>query len=471
MLHRASFLGVLLILVGCGSGVDVTPVNVATSEPASQSTIIRDSGAADIAIGLAFSGGGTRAAAFAYGVLVELAATPANSHYRRRSLAEAVDLVTGVSGGSIAAAYFALKGIPGLADLRENFLLHDVEAELNTNINLPNLITAWRFGGVNDRQGMPRWLDANLFHGATFGTLESSNGPTLLINASDVYNRVPFVFSVETFNALCSSLKDYPLADAVAASAAVPIAFTPVILASHSEACDYQPTRALEQVLESSTPQLGLRATADAFKRYRDPSVMRYVKLLDGGIADNFGLQGLILSRAAAANAYRPLTEARAVKLRHFVFLVVDAGRSPRGDWALQILGPSGRELVGAAIDTAIDTNMRQSFDKLRLIMDNWRHELITWRCGLSSSEVLRLRGGAAGWNCSDISMDLGIVDFRGVGPEERRELDGVPTSLSLPAEQVDLVIDAGRVALRNNPAFKTLLRSSQAGERVSAGQ
>jgi NTE family protein len=464
MFRQLPVFAVLSMLTGCASSVDVMPVNLATSEQISQSSVIRESGFDDIVLGLAFSGGGTRAAAFAYGVLAELAATPAAGRRGGRGLADGVDLVTGVSGGSIMAAYFALKGPRGLNDFREKFLLHDVEAELNTSISLPNLITAWSFGGVNDRQGLPRWLDANLFHGATFGSLDARSGPTLLINASDIYNRVPFVFTNETFNALCSSLDAYPLADAVAASAAVPIAFAPVVLATHPEACSYRTPHWAERALESATPPLGLRALADAVQRYRDPNVMRYVKLLDGGITDNFGLQGLLLSRTAATSPYRPLTAARAARLRRFTFLVVDAGRGPRGDWAKELLGPSGPVLVGAAIDSAIDVNVRQSFDKLRLVMDDWRRELITWRCGLSPADVVRLRGSLAGWNCSDVSMNIGVIDFRGLGAEAQRNLDAVPTRLSLPAEQVDLVIDAGRAALRNAPAYQALLRSGAAG-------
>ncbi|MDJ1158694.1 patatin-like phospholipase family protein [Chelatococcus sp. SYSU_G07232] len=305
-------------LVGCASVVDVEPVNIATSVLPKQSPIIGDAGSDDMVLGLAFSGGGTRAAAFAHGVLEELEATRIG---RGRSLVETVDVVSGVSGGSVTAAYFALKGRAALADFRERFPLRNVVADLKTDIDLANILTAWRYGVVNDRKGLPRWLDANLFDGATFGTLGARPGLTLLVNASDIYNRIPFVFSYETFNALCSDLDRYPLADAVAASAAVPVAFTPVVLRSYPQACDYATPFWMERTLAATDPaSLGLRALAEGLKRYRDAEVMRYVKLVDGGVTDNFGLQGFILSRAAAKNAYRPPTPGRAVRLRRFVF-------------------------------------------------------------------------------------------------------------------------------------------------------
>ena len=85
----------------------------------------------DTAVALAFSGGGTRAAAFAYGVLRGLKDTPTNDG---KNYLEQVVFVSGVSGGSVTAAYFGLKGTSEFADLRERFLLRDAEAELNTNV-------------------------------------------------------------------------------------------------------------------------------------------------------------------------------------------------------------------------------------------------------------------------------------------------------------------------------------------------
>ncbi len=55
-------------------------------------------------IGLAISGGGSRAANFGAAVMLELA---------ERELLQKVDFISSVSGGSIAAAYYALDGYPG----------------------------------------------------------------------------------------------------------------------------------------------------------------------------------------------------------------------------------------------------------------------------------------------------------------------------------------------------------------------
>ena len=60
---------------------------------------------------LAFSGGGTRAAAFSYGVLEALRDTEVINHNgRRERLLDSVDVITGVSGGSFTALSYGLYG-------------------------------------------------------------------------------------------------------------------------------------------------------------------------------------------------------------------------------------------------------------------------------------------------------------------------------------------------------------------------
>jgi NTE family protein len=80
---------------------------------------------------LAFSGGGTRAAAFSYGVLEalrDIEVTTANG--RKTRLLDEVDLITGVSGGSFTALGYGLYG-DRLFDLFENnFLKRDVQRTL-----------------------------------------------------------------------------------------------------------------------------------------------------------------------------------------------------------------------------------------------------------------------------------------------------------------------------------------------------
>ena len=311
----------------------------------------------DLLIGLAFSGGGTRAAAFSYGVLAEFEGSEARPTKGNPTLLDRIDYVSGVSGGAVTAAYFGLKGRAALSDFRERFLLRDAEESLRTPFNPVSVLRAYE-GGVNDAQQFPQWLDENLFHGATFRDLDTVHRPRVLINAADVYNRTPFVFNETTFKAICSDLNSYPIASAVAASAAMPLVFSPIVLTSFASRCRAAlPGWVAATQTNSAAPPL-LKEVASAITRYRDGSVS-YIKLLDGGLVDNYGLSGFTIARLSAATPYGPLTAQRATKLHRVLFLVVDAGRGPSGDWAQSPEGPTAPDIVRAAADTAINSSAR----------------------------------------------------------------------------------------------------------------
>ena len=208
-----------LAVAGCASVYNL-PSNqpLGTAQPANIGVGTEPAFDGDVVLALSFSGGGTRAAAFSFGVLNELERV----RFGKETLLDRVDFVSGVSGGSVTAAYYGLKRRNALADFRERFLLRNAEEGLRTELSLGNLGRALG-GGVNDSQ-FSRWLDHNVFEGTTFSAFRGDR-PTVWINASDIYNRVPFIFGKDTFDALCSDISSYRIADAVAASAAVPVAF------------------------------------------------------------------------------------------------------------------------------------------------------------------------------------------------------------------------------------------------------
>jgi NTE family protein len=236
----------------------------------------------ELLVGLAFSGGGTRAAAFSYGALTEIDRTSLRGGGKPGSLLDRVDFVSGVSGGSVIAAYYGLRRREALADFRERFLLRDAEESLSTRLS-PIAVSRAYAGGINDSEHLPRWLDQNLFNGATFGEFRSDRRPRVWINAADIYNRTPFVFGHLAFNALCSDLSSYRIADAVAASAAVPVLFAPVVIESFAQSCSTPLPPWIERVRNNPTASPMLKTFAEATARYRNGS-MRYIKLLDGGL-------------------------------------------------------------------------------------------------------------------------------------------------------------------------------------------
>jgi NTE family protein len=387
-------------------------------------------------------------------VLKELDRARAGSG-QSKSLLDRVDFVSGVSGGSITAAYFGLKKRAALDDFRERFLLRNAEEGLKTQLSPGNIGRALG-GGVNDKQ-FTDWLDRNLFHGATYGEFREVGAPRVWINASDIYNRTPFVFGKTAFDALCSDIRSYRVAEAVAASAAVPLAFAPIVLETYPGGCNAPLPPWLDRVRRDPNAQPLLRSYAEAQTRYRDGS-MKYVKLLDGGLVDNYGLSGISIGLLAAQKPYEPLTERQAVKLRRVLFLVVDAGRGISGDFVQTLEGPNGIELASAAADTAIDASVRSSYAAFSALAEDWNGKLKRWRCGLSAGDRARL-GVSGAWNCGDVTFYIERLSFDQLGTARAGELNAIPTRFSLPADQVDLLISGGGDALRLSKAYQSFRR------------
>ena len=135
---------------------------------------------------LAFSGGGKRSAAFAYGALTALKDTGISLGGEAHSLLSEVDVISSVSGGSFPAAYYALHRDRIFTDFEKDFLRKDIEAYVYGVYLLPwhwewMVNPVW---GTNDT--MMRVYDSLMFHGATYGDLVENGRPLVVIGATDI---------------------------------------------------------------------------------------------------------------------------------------------------------------------------------------------------------------------------------------------------------------------------------------------
>lgn len=421
-------------------------------------------GAGELYVGLAFSGGGMRASAFAYGMLEELRAQSALTG-TPDGLLDNVRLVSGVSGGSVTAAQFGLYGPRGIDGYRENYLITNAEKYMANSALNPVTLVKGLSGGANGRKTFARYLDEVLFKGATFGDLRARSKIKTWINATDMANNTPFLFSPETFDALCSDLSRLPISEAVAASAAFPLVFTPVVLQAHQGKCNYMEPDWLTAARNNPEATAAMKAQGRALESYSNAEQVKFVKLLDGGITDNFGTTGLAVERARAQAAYAPMTPEEAVRMKRMLFLVANAGVEADYGWTQKIAGPSGVGLGMSIATASMSAATRSGYDAMRGELRQWEAELIEWRCSLASSEVRRLRGSLDGWDCTDLKMFIGQASFEGVSPEMRAKLNKVPTRLRLKTDEVDLVIEAGRLATRASPEFNGFLASLEGND------
>src|SRR6202171_3434761 len=180
---------------------------------------------------LSFSGGGLRAAAFTHGVLTALESVKTSDG----DLLDDVALISSVSGSALTAAYYGVYGREGLARFRSEVLLPGFESGLRLSLLSPANLMRLLGGGLNIRENFGDQLDRNVFHGATFADIYRRPGPGIRIHATDLYHRVPFPSLPPLFAILCSDLSRYSVADAVAASMAVPVLFAPVVVRTFHE--------------------------------------------------------------------------------------------------------------------------------------------------------------------------------------------------------------------------------------------
>src|SRR5262245_9118345 len=130
-LHMPSLLvlALLLLLGGCAS----RPINppITHADPSTGYRLItrpQYSTTSESLVILAFSGGGTRAAAFSYGVLEFLRNTEVVGPKGNKSrLIDYVGVITGVTGGRFMALTYVLYGNRFLEDYERRFLKRDVQ--------------------------------------------------------------------------------------------------------------------------------------------------------------------------------------------------------------------------------------------------------------------------------------------------------------------------------------------------------
>lgn len=452
-----------LLLTGCVGRADFRPVNVQ-----GENSFIYDADTSlsgdETLVALAFSGGGMRASAFSYGVLKTLSATPLDAS-GQKSLADSVDFVSGVSGGSVTAAYFSLKGPEGFIDFRQVFLDKNAEEALNTEFSLGNIMRVITNGGANDRTNLPQWLDDNVFHDATYADIFAKGRPRLWIGASDIFNRTPFIFTPVMFAPLCSDLAQLKLSYAVAASAAVPGAFTPINLESFASTCEWtEPAWSGDGDLYYSQQSL-----LNAARHYRNTEEIKYIKLMDGGLTDNFGISGVALARLAHGNDYAPMTKEEAISLKQMLFIVVNSGRGPvSGEWNRRADNPSIMALASAVTDTSIVSSTRMTYDFFLMVMKEWEKKLIEWRCALPATEKRAALRRKPGWRCDDVRFFVTQVSFADVEEERRKRLDTIPTRFVMDPADVDFVVESADMAMKNNPTFNAFLKRlrNNIGER-----
>ncbi len=419
---------------------------------------------------LAFSGGGTRAAALSYGVLEELRRTPiANTGQPgvTHPLLDEVDLVAGVSGGSFTALAYALYGDRLFGEFEPRFLKRDVQGELIARaLSWKN----WRKLG-SETYGRSElaadYYDEILFNGATFGDLaKRRDAPLALVTGTDLSTGARFEFSQEQFDLMCSDLAPVRLARAAATSSAVPVVLSPVTYFNYGGRCGARMPGWVDDVTREDSPS---RPAGRALLRYReiqeleDSARRPYIHVVDGGVSDNLGLRGMLeaFEELEASPTFK--REVGFDQLRHMVVIVVNSRSDPSTDWDRSPTPPGFVSQLLQSSSTPIDHFSADSIELLKDIAQRWANHRKLAIAEKRLDGMTRAQAEAAvpgmTFDAIDVSFDA-LTD-----PAERRYFMDLPTSFVLAPEAVDRLRAVGGRLLRESPGFRKLLKQIEDGQ------
>jgi NTE family protein len=371
-------------------------------------------------------------------------------------LLDQVDIVSGVSGGSILAASFALDGVAGMGHFEEVFLNGELQSKLVSRLASPSALwrlTSPRFGRSELLQEL---LDETLFRGATFGDLlQKGRRPYLSLYASDLGTGGRFEFSQDHFDYLCSDVGSVPLARAVAASSAAPLVLSPVTLWNHTPAlgqpdCGVPALRA--QSSDSAAP-VAAGARSRSLESYREADskgpLRPFVHLLDGGLSDNIGTGGPLDFGAQFGGVIAGTRFSGFRGVRHVVTIFVNAETSARSAEDQSADVPGLLRAALALADIPINRNSSTALSQMTSTLATWRAE-VAQAHARSEFEVF---AADAKFHLIEVSL---AAEANAV---EREKLLAIPTSLQLPADEVQRLRRYGAQALRAHPAFQQLLQ------------
>ncbi|MEQ1720396.1 MAG: patatin-like phospholipase family protein [Nitrosomonas sp.] len=266
-----------IIMTGCGILPSIPAYTYVNEEQeggtpvprANHAPLNASGGNAKIFVGIAISGGGSRAAVFGAAVLEEL---------DRAGFLDHVTTISSVSGGSLPAAYFALNGETIHSDEEWNSFNNLMRKSFRTTATfkflLPHNFLLTALTDYDRTDIMAEVFDDALYNNRAFGELgqRGPRRPALLINATELTGESGrnFTFSEDMFTTMNSRLDTFPISKAVAASSAFPGLMNPVTLRNYFEIPG------------------------------KSPLPTKYVHLMDAGPSDNLGATSLL----AAARAH-----------------------------------------------------------------------------------------------------------------------------------------------------------------------
>lgn len=446
--HLITLIISTMLLSSCS--VILPEMNIQRSEK-SKKTTFKHSRSDELALFMTFSGGGTRSAALSYGVLQQLRDTNVTINNKQRRLLDEIDLISSVSGGSFTSAYFGLFGDRLFKDFERKFLRKNVQSELFRLSFLSPKAWIRLAPSLFERSDLAAdYYNRLIFKKKTFGDLRE-DAPFIIINATDLSLGQGFAFTGYHFSWICSDLNSYPISRAVAASAAVPIIFSPITLKNHAENCSYSPIVWDIQSKNKSQVYNKEKRYKEALKitAYRDNKQLKYLHLVDGGVADNLGIRSILDTISFHNDSMWYAMKTYGMQnTKKMVFMTVNAASFLNSSVATKRRAPSTINIIDTTTTIQSNKYNTETIDLLSSKFPLWKKQIQQGRCKENPSPV-----------CADIEFELIEINLDDLTQNEIQQLGIVPTALELPSKTIDQLISAGKNLTIRSKSFQKLLR------------
>ncbi len=408
----------------------------------------------ELTVGLAFSGGGTRASALSYGVLEALRDDNIRINGTERRVLDEVDVISSVSGGSFTAAYYGLFGDRIFEDFEEKFLTANVQGHLEGNLFKPWVWMTIGSPNYGRSELAADYYDEILFENKTYADIAARGGPLIQINASEFTLGMQFTFTQNQFDILCSDLSAFPVSRAVAASSAVPGLFSDVTINNYAGSCDYEMPAWGKIALNDPDTTSRRYYLARKYEQYFDSEKLPYIHLFDGGLTDNLGIQPFQRHIALTDNdAWKFLKAMNRQNTDRVLFIVVNAQPGQMRKYSLVGSNIPLFDTIAGVSAIPLNEYTFISLAHLRTTMKELAKSVTEGRCAERRSKGEDIEG------CDDFKAHLVVVDFDNIKDDEKREfLKEIPTSFSLTPEQVTALRQAGKQLLQESDEYQQFL-------------
>ncbi|HEX3582142.1 MAG TPA: patatin-like phospholipase family protein [Thermoanaerobaculia bacterium] len=416
---------------------------------------------------LTFSGGGSRAAGFAYGVLREMEKTTMPDGH---TMLDYIDVISSVSGGSFTAMQFGLKGRDGLDELKTSFLDQNIQgmlfkAAFLTPRNWIRLASP-NFHRIDLAQQL---YDDVLFHDVTFAQLldiqRTKHRPLIIANSTELEMGARFEWTQDQFDPICSDLSKVRVSRAVAASSAFPGLLSPMVVNSYNGKCGYKlpewvPNAEKDEAVNPSRTRMAVE-----LKDYLNPK-RQFLHLMDGGIADNIGLRGPLQALGSSDGNFTIQGDVNRRVIKKLLFLVVTAEPDASN---VSIDARSKLPSIVTVLSNVINTPMgNYSFDTINQLRQTLQDLDVSQRtpaeCQALGQRVcpdFKVRGA----DQQPIGLYQVIVSFPLVPDEKLRgRLNDIGTNFSLEPGQLDDLVLGAQEVLQGSGDFKRFVQDVTRG-------